>query len=97
MYLADDHFRKRGVRGRSKIIYASGTPGIFSVKEFAKTLNEVIARKGIETLYKHKLVEIRPSEQQGDLPEHRGRGSDGDRVRDDPHHPAAGSARRDQG
>ncbi|MHB8658152.1 MAG: NAD(P)/FAD-dependent oxidoreductase [Solirubrobacteraceae bacterium] len=62
MYLADDHFRKSGVRGRSKILYASGTPGIFSVKEFAKTLNEVIARKGIETLYKHKLVEIRPAE-----------------------------------
>jgi sulfide:quinone oxidoreductase len=62
MYLADDHFRQRGVRDRSRVIYASGTPGIFSVKEFAKTLNEVIARKGIETLYKHSLVEIRPTE-----------------------------------
>jgi sulfide:quinone oxidoreductase len=49
MYLADDYFRKTGVRDRSRVIYASGTPGIFSVKEFAKTLNEVIARKGIET------------------------------------------------
>jgi sulfide:quinone oxidoreductase len=62
MYLADDHFRRSGVRDRSRVIYASGTPGIFSVKEFAKTLNEVIARKGIETIYKHKLVEIRPSD-----------------------------------
>jgi sulfide:quinone oxidoreductase len=62
MYLADEHFRKRGVRGQSRVIYASGTPGIFSVKEFAKTLNEVIARKGIETLYNHTLVEIRPAE-----------------------------------
>jgi sulfide:quinone oxidoreductase len=62
MYLADEHFRKRGVRGQTKFIYASGTPGIFSVKEFAKPLNEVIARKQIETLYKHELVEIRPAE-----------------------------------
>jgi sulfide:quinone oxidoreductase len=62
MYLADDHFREQGVRGKTKIIYASATPGIFGVPEFAKPLNEVIARKQIETLYKHKLVEIRPAE-----------------------------------
>jgi sulfide:quinone oxidoreductase len=63
-YLADDHFRRRGVRDRTRIVYAAGTPGIFSVKEFAKTLNEVIARKGIETMYSHKLVEIRAAEKQ---------------------------------
>jgi sulfide:quinone oxidoreductase len=62
MYLADEHFRKRGMRGQTKIIYASATPGIFSVEQFAKPLNEVIARKQIETLYEHKLVEIRPAE-----------------------------------
>jgi sulfide:quinone oxidoreductase len=62
MYLADEHFRKSGVRGKTKIIFASGTPGIFSVPEFAKPLNEVIARKQIETLFEHKLVEIRPAE-----------------------------------
>jgi sulfide:quinone oxidoreductase len=64
MYLADDHFRRRGVRERSKVIYAAGTPGIFSVKEFAATLNEVLARKDIETRYKHKLVELRPGARQ---------------------------------
>ncbi len=61
-YLADDHFRRRGIRDRTRIVYAAGTPGIFSVKEFAKTLDEVIARKGIETLFSHRLVEIRPAE-----------------------------------
>lgn len=60
MYLADDAFRKQGVREKSTIIYGSGTPGIFSVKEYAKTLNEVIERKGIETRYQHVLTEIRP-------------------------------------
>jgi len=64
MYLADDHFRQRGVRDGSKIIYASATPGIFAVKEFAATLNKVIERKGIDTRYKHKLVEIRPDAHQ---------------------------------
>jgi sulfide:quinone oxidoreductase len=61
-YLADDHFRRRGVRDKSRIIYAAGTPGVFSVKEFARTLDQVIDRKGIETMYSHKLVEIRASE-----------------------------------
>jgi sulfide:quinone oxidoreductase len=62
MYLADEHFRRRGIRDKAKITYAAGTPGIFSVKAYADSLNKVIARKGIETLYKQKLVEIRPSE-----------------------------------
>ena len=60
MYLADDKFRLLGVRDRSRVHYYSGTPGIFSVKAFAKTLNEVIDRKGIETHYKHNLVAVRP-------------------------------------
>jgi len=58
MYLADDHFRKAGVRSRSQVHYYAGTPGIFSVKEFAKTLDEVIARKDIQTHYKHNLIRI---------------------------------------
>lgn len=61
MYLADDHFRKANVRNRTEITFISGTPSIFSVKEYAQVLNEVIQRKGIKTLYKHDLVEIRPS------------------------------------
>ena len=38
MYLADDHFRRRGVRARAEILYASATPSIFGVKAFAPTL-----------------------------------------------------------
>jgi sulfide:quinone oxidoreductase len=59
-YLADDAFRKHGVRNGTKIVYAAGTPGIFAVKEYAATLNEVIERKGIETRYQYELVELRP-------------------------------------
>ena len=60
MYLADDHFRKAKVRDKSRVTFVSGAPSIFSVKEYAATLNEVIKRKGIETRYKHDLVEVRP-------------------------------------
>lgn len=64
MYMADDAFRKAGVRDRSKVIYGSATPGIFAVKEYAETLNQVIARRGIETMYQHALTSIRPDERE---------------------------------
>jgi sulfide:quinone oxidoreductase len=59
-YLADDAFRKNGVRDKSEVIYAAGTPGIFAVPEYAKTLNGVIARKGIDARFQHVLTELRP-------------------------------------
>ncbi|HVB22475.1 MAG TPA: FAD/NAD(P)-binding oxidoreductase [Ktedonobacteraceae bacterium] len=60
MYLADDHFRKAHVRDNTHITFISGTPAIFSVKEYAQVLNQVIKRKGIDTLFRHDLIEIRP-------------------------------------
>lgn len=64
MYLADDYWRRRGVRDKTKIVYVAGTPSIFSVKEFAATLDRVCERKGIERHFKYKLVELRPQQRQ---------------------------------
>ncbi|MFS8065486.1 MAG: FAD/NAD(P)-binding oxidoreductase [Byssovorax sp.] len=61
MYLADDALRSSGVRGRSKIIYASAAAGIFGVKHYAPALRQVVERKGIETHFQRDLVEVRPS------------------------------------
>lgn len=58
MYLADDYFRKSGVRSNSTIHFFSGAGSIFGVKKYADTLNKVIERKEIETHYQHNLVEI---------------------------------------
>ena len=63
-YLADDAFQKQGVREGAKVIYAAGTPGIFAVPEYAKTLNQVIERRGIDARYQHVLVELRPDAKQ---------------------------------
>ena len=60
MYLADDHFRTSGVQDQTQITFVSGLGGIFPVTKYANALNTVIDRKGIETCYKHDLVEIRP-------------------------------------
>lgn len=59
MYLADDWLRKTGVRDKSKVIYASAGAAIFGVKKYATALAEVVKRKGIETRFRHDLVEVR--------------------------------------
>ncbi len=58
-YLADDHFRKVGVRDRSNVIFASANASIFAVKKYADALTKVVARKGIDARFRHDLTEIR--------------------------------------
>ena len=64
MYLADDHFRRSGVREESRVVFASALGAIFQVPRYARTLEEVIARKGIETLFGHDLIALRPEARQ---------------------------------
>lgn len=64
MYLADDAFRRQGVRDRTNIIFAIAGAGIFSVEKYAKTLRGVIDRRGIDVRYKHNLIEVRGREKQ---------------------------------
>lgn len=61
LYLADDHLRRRGARSRANIRYVAATPGIFGVRKYAETLEKVVARKGIETTFRHDLVAVRPA------------------------------------
>lgn len=63
-YLADDTFRRNGVRDRSRVIYASAAPSIYAVEKYARTLAGVVERRGIETRFRHNLVEIRPESRQ---------------------------------
>jgi len=64
MYLADDYFRKSGVRNKSKVIFCSAASNIFAVKKYADTLDQVLIRKEIVTKYKHNLVEIYPADKE---------------------------------
>lgn len=60
MYLADDAFRRQGVRDRTKIVFASPQKAIFAVEKYRKTLEAVIVRKKIDTRFRQNLVELRP-------------------------------------
>jgi sulfide:quinone oxidoreductase len=58
MYLAEEAFSKQGVRDKTKVIYATPATVIFGVKEFAKTLDEVVNRKKIVTRFFYAPVKI---------------------------------------
>lgn len=60
MYLADDHMRRTGVRGKSRVVFAAATAGIFGVERYARPLRTIVARKDIETRFQHHLVALRP-------------------------------------
>lgn len=64
MYLADEAFRKNGVRDRSKIMYCTALGGIFGVPAYAKPLMEIVNRKDIEmkVQYNLKAVKTDPKE-----------------------------------
>lgn len=57
-YLADDAFRKNGVRSRTKLIFRSGQAGIFAVEKYAKTLRGVLERKQIDAAFRESLVAV---------------------------------------
>lgn len=62
MYLAEHYWRKKGVRKDSRIVYMCAGAGIFAVPKYAQALTEqVVKPRGIETLFKHELVEILPA------------------------------------
>lgn len=64
MYLAADHFRRKGILGQAKVIYGSGTASIFGVKEYAAVLNQVLARYGVDARFNHELVEVNPEKKE---------------------------------
>lgn len=58
MYLAEDHFRKSGMKKKTDIIFATGGGVIFGVKPIAETLMNIVKRKDINLRFQHKLVSI---------------------------------------
>jgi sulfide:quinone oxidoreductase len=58
MYLAEDYFRKAGIRNDSKVVFGSGGTIIFGVQKYAKTLTRIVQERDIETKFYHNLIEI---------------------------------------
>lgn len=60
MYLADDLWRKTEARDRTTLSFATAGSVIFGVRGFRERLEEIVARKNIQTYFKHDLIELRP-------------------------------------
>ncbi len=58
MYLADEYFRKTGVRQNAEIIFAKPGNTLFGIKAFVPPLEKIIQRKNIEVRYQHELVQV---------------------------------------
>lgn len=58
MYLADDYFRKKKLRDKSEVVFATPGSVIFGVEPFKSTLMEVVDRKDISLCFFHKPIRI---------------------------------------
>ena len=59
-FLAEDYFRKHGIRDKCKVIFAVAMPRIFAVDRYARTLEAAVERRDIDVQLNHDLIEIRP-------------------------------------
>ncbi|MBM3844728.1 MAG: NAD(P)/FAD-dependent oxidoreductase [Verrucomicrobia bacterium] len=64
MWLAEDYLRRKGLRGKSRVLFVSGGKSIFGVPHYRAPLEAMIARRGIETLFRHRLVEVRGTQRE---------------------------------
>lgn len=57
-YLAEDHWRRAGVRDQMRVVFAKAGPGIFAVPKYARTLTEACDRRNIERRWNVELVRV---------------------------------------
>jgi sulfide:quinone oxidoreductase len=57
-YLAEDYWKKHGVRNNIDIKFIKGGPGIFAVKKYADALTRVADRKNIDRIWNTDLMAI---------------------------------------
>ncbi len=59
-FLAEDYFRKHGIRDQCNVIFAVAMPRIFAVDRYARTLEAAVKRRAMDVQLNHDLIEIRP-------------------------------------
>lgn len=59
MYLAEDYFRKNGIRDKATVRFYLPPPKIFGVAKYAATLGRLCEERGIELRHRNHLIEVR--------------------------------------
>ncbi|HBP20164.1 MAG TPA: pyridine nucleotide-disulfide oxidoreductase, partial [Planctomycetes bacterium] len=63
-FLAEDHFRRSGVRSKTQVRFFKGGGAIFAVKKYADALTAICAKRDIETNFNWDLKELRPAKKE---------------------------------
>ena len=64
MYMADDHFKaKSGVGVNTRVIFCTPLRSLFAIPAYARTLQKVVQRRGIEVRFGWDLKAVRAAEQ----------------------------------
>jgi len=60
MYLAEESFRRQGVRDKTRVLFMNAKASNFTAPAYGATFRRLCAERGIELLLEHELVGIRP-------------------------------------
>ena len=63
MYLAEDYFRKQGIRPQTNVMFETAKDVLFDVEKYAKELEKIVEKRGIHVDYETHLVEVNGKEQ----------------------------------
>lgn len=59
MWLAEEAFRRHGVRGQSNVVFASAAAAIFGIPKYRRALEKLVDERNVDTRYAHDLVAVR--------------------------------------
>ena len=60
MFLAEDHFRRTGIRQQCEVTYLSAGTAIFRAPKYAAELVKIAAARDINVQYKRELIALKP-------------------------------------
>lgn len=61
MWLAEEQFRRAGVREQAEVTYAIAGARIFGVAKYRRTLERLVAERNIVTRFGHELISVDPA------------------------------------
>ena len=64
MYLAEEAFRRSGVRDRTRVVFLNAKATLFTAPYYTPALERVIASRGMEVKLSHELAVLRPEVKQ---------------------------------
>lgn len=60
MWLAEEEFRRRGIRDRTNVVFATAGTRIFGVPKYRHALERLVQTRGIDMRTEHDLVRVNP-------------------------------------